>query len=233
VVDAGPNPSLTLDGQRDFQLDVLNGHEPTDAELQAHYTDTFLAAISPDTFRSTRQTLIQHAPWRVMQEIERRDDTVLAVQLQAADGTQTRLTMHRTPEGKLDASTILMAQPCAASVDRDTRLDPALQPQLDWAMAVIGSKGDPPDAELQQHLAPTFLEAVPLPKFREALGQLRALGPFTLRSYEGQPESRELIARVGLRTGEEARLSLSIEPGQPHRITGFLVLTQLPCRLGS
>lgn len=229
VVDAGQDPDLTLDGLRDYQLQLLNGREPTDAELQARYTGTFLAAISPDKFRSTQRSLEERGHWRIAGEVERRDDTVLAVQLIAADGTQARLTMHRAASGKLDASTILLAQACAPAVTIDSTLEPALRSHLDWAMALLASEKDPSDAELRDHLAPSFLEMVPLGEFRSGLGQLRALGPYSLRSYEGAPNRIQLAARVGLRTGEEARLSLSIEPREPHRITGFSIFTQAPC----
>jgi hypothetical protein len=228
-VAGGP---LSLDGHRDWVLGVLNGEiEATDGALAARYSDGFRDAVPPATFRKTHEPLLAVAPWRVVQEIERRGDDVLGVQIQAADGTQARLTLHRQADGRLDASTILRAVDCAPLVDKGTPLDAVLATQLDWVMELLAGDDTPSADELERHFAPSFLQAVPVQRLRELLPQVRDLRPFTLRHYEGQPGPRTLTARLGVRSGEEARLTLTIEPDAPHRITGFAVFTQQPCRI--
>ena len=174
--------------------------------------------------------LRSQAPWSVLTEVERRGTEVLAVQIMSKEGSQARLTLHRGADGRIDASTILTAVPCAGPVDAATNLAPDLRAQLTWVTTLLSSASAPSDAELRDRLSPTFLAAIPPEQFRAALAQLRALGPFTIRSYEGSPAPLNLTARVGVRTGEEARLELTIELGSSHRITAFAIRTQPPCR---
>lgn len=232
-VAAGPSTfPLTLDGHRDWNLAVLNGEiSVSNEELKARYTDEFVAAVSPERFRSTSEQLIAMAPWRILAEVERRGEDVLAVQLGSETGEQARLTIHRSPSGEADGTTILLALPCADPVAGDTQLDEALAESLRWVTELLESRSAPTEDELRQRFAPSFLSAVPPERLRAGLPQLRALGPYRLRSFEGPPSAYGLTARVGVRTGEEARLSLSVEPHPPHRITGFSVFTQPPCRI--
>jgi hypothetical protein len=65
------------------------------------------------------------------------------------------------------------------------------------------------------------------------LADIRKLAPFTVRGYEGTPAARTLQARLGIRTGEEARLSLALDAADPPRITALALFTQAPCRLPS
>ena len=223
---------LTLDGHRDWTIAVLNGDiEPSDEAMEARYTDDFLAAISPKEFRAVSAQLTPMAPWEALTEVERRDEEVLAVQLASASGEQVRLTLHRTPSGKLDGSTVLAAAPCADPVPADTKLDGPLGDAHAWVTELLASSSSPTDEELRQRFAPSFLAEVTPDRLRAGLPQLRALGPYTLRSFEGPPLPFSLTARVGLRSGEEARLALAVETDPPHRITGFSVFTQAPCRL--
>ena len=222
---------LTLDGYRDWRLAVINAEiEATDGELERRYTEEFLAAVPPETFRENSEALIDLGPWTVLREIERREN-VLVVQLQAPGDQQARVTVMTGPDGRAVASTILMAEPCAEAVAADVALDPALAGQLEWVKALLASTEEPSEQELRDHLAPSFLSAVPVDDFKAALGQVRALGPYTYRHHEGSPLSSSLTMRVGMRTGEEARLTLAIEPRAPHRITGFAIRPQQPCRI--
>lgn len=232
-VTAGPSTfPLTLDGHRDWNVAVLNGEvAATDEEMQARYSEDFVKAVSPEKFRSASEPLIALAPWRIISEVERRGEEVLAVQLASATGEQARLTIHRDSTGQVDGSTILAAVPCAEAVATDTKINEPLNDTLGWVTELLGTTSTPSDDELRQRFAPSFLASVPPERLRLGLPQLRDLGPYTLRSFEGPPSTFSLTARVGIRTGEEARLTLAIEPDAPHRITGFSVFTQQPCRI--
>ena len=231
AVVTGNEFPLTLDGHRDWQLALVNGDVgATEDEVRGRYSDEFLAAVPPSQVLRTREAVASLGPWGVLREIERRDD-VLAVQLRGRDDEQARLTLMVGDDGKLVASTILRAEPCADAVPADTELAAPLAAQLDWVKHLLASTSQPSETELRDHFAPTFLSAVPVDQFIAALGQVRALGPYTYRHHEGAPLSSSLTMRVGLRTGEEARLTLAVEPQPPHRITGFAVKTQQPCRL--
>lgn len=234
-VTTGPSTfPLTLDGHRDWYVAVLNGQEaPTNEEIEARYSESFVQAVSPEKFRSTSEPLIAMAPWRIISEVERRGEEVLAVQLASRSGEQARLTIHRDPTGQVDASTILAAVPCADPVPIDTEIDGPLRDRFGWITELLGTTSTPSDDELRRRFAPSFLSAVPPERLRVGLPVLRDLGPYTLRSFEGPPSAHSLTARVGVRTGEEARLSLAIEPEPPHRITGFSVFTQPPCRMST
>src|SRR5439155_11887527 len=132
-VTAGGEYPLTLDGQTQWQLAVLNSTiQPSDAEIRSRYSKRFMAAVPVDKFRSENDTVQRRGPWRVLGEIERRDERVLAVQLISANGEQVRLTMHRASDGRFDASTILAAVPCAEAVDVSTPLSAELGGQLTW-----------------------------------------------------------------------------------------------------
>lgn len=223
---------MTLVGHRDWNVAVLNGEvRATDEELEARYSEDFVKAVSPAKFRSTSEQLIAMAPWRIISEVERRGEEVLAVQLASRGGEQVRLTLHRNSTGEVDGSTILAAVPCADPVATDVVLDGPLNDTLGWITELLETTMTPSDDELGQRFSPSFLSSVPPERFRALLPQLRNLGPYSLRSFEGPPSAFGLTARVGLRTGEEARLSLSIEPDQPHRVLAFSVLTQPPCRI--
>jgi hypothetical protein len=231
VASAGREFPMTLDGQRDWMVAVVNGDiEATDEELKDRFSEEFLSSVPPETLRQTFESVIELAPWTVLSEVERREN-VLAVQLQGAGARQARLTMMTGSAGRVEASTILMAEPCAEAVPADAPLEPALAGQLEWTKALLASTGEPSDQELVEHLAPSFLSAVPVAEFRVALEQVRALGPFTYRHHEGPPLESSLTMRVGIRTGEEARLTLATETRPPHQVTGFVVRTQQPCRL--
>ena len=233
-VAAGTEPALTLDGQTAWQLGILNGTlHPTDADIKVRFTDSFLAAVPPAKFRSEVAPLGSRGPWRVLAEVERRDDTVLAVQLVSAGEEQVRLTLHRAGNGRFDGSTILAAVPCAAAVDPSMPLSPQLADQLAWTKQVLASSSELSDDELRQRFAPSFLAQVPLAELPSAIAKLRALGPYTFRNYEGPPSTYQLMARVGVRTGEEARLTLAVETTTPHRITALAIFTQAPCTLAN
>src|SRR5947209_1554626 len=126
-VTANGDYPLTLDGQTQWQLALLNSTiHPSDAEIRSRYSASFVAAVPVSKFRSTVDTVARRGPWRVLKEIERRDDRVLAVQLAAANGEQARLTLYRTTGGPFEGSTILFAGPCAPAVDAATPLSPEL-----------------------------------------------------------------------------------------------------------
>lgn len=226
---------LTLDGHVAWQLATLNGDaDVTEEVYEQRYSKAFRDAVPLSEFRSVGDAggLRELGPWRILREVERRGDEVLAVQLGARSGEQLRLTIQRRPDGRLDASTILRAEACADALDPTVPLAPALAGQFEWVMTSLLAGGTPPsDAELSERFAASFLSAVPPPQLREALDRITGLGPYTLRSFEGQPTDVSLAARLGVRTGEEARLTLSVSPADPQQITGLVVRTQPPCRL--
>lgn len=222
-----------LDDLRDWQVNVLNGDvEATDDAVRQRYSAAFLAAVPPSTFRRGAESLRPLGPWRLGPEIERRGDDVLATQLLGGGGEEVRLTILRGPDGRIDASTVLRAVPCADATDPTVPIATPLADRLAWALGTFRAGADPTDDELTERLAPTFLAELPVAEVRDGLGKIRALGPFRFRSYEGAPLATSLVARLGLRTGEEARLTLGVEPDAPHRITSLTVLTQPPCRTG-
>jgi hypothetical protein len=223
----------TLDGHRDWMLALFNGEiQPTDSELEQRFTPEFLQAVSPNQVRNYAESLKARKPWRVLREVERRESRVLAAQLVSTSGEQARLTLQREPGGRLSASTILVATPCAQPVDPATvSLPEPIAGQFAWFFALINRQDDVTDDEINGHLALAFLAEFPPDRFRLALGQIRGIGPFTLRSYEGAPLSTGVIARLGVRTGEEARFTLAVDPTSPGRITGAQVMTLQPCRL--
>lgn len=202
-------------------------------QLRARFSDDFVKGVPPKEFRSTSKSLTAMAPWRIISEVERRGEEVLAVQLASATGEQARLTIHRDSTGQVDGSTILIAVPCADPVALGTKIDEPLNDSLDWITELLRTTSTPSEDDLRQRFSPTFLSAVPPERLRGGLPQLRDLGPYTLRSFEGSPTAFSLTARFGVRTGEEARLTLVVEPAPPHRITGFSVFTQAPCRVST
>lgn len=223
---------MTLDGDRDWMLAAFNGEaEPTDGDFRARYSAGFLAHVPPAKMRALVDTLQPKRPWRVLQEVERRADDVLAVQLVGRDDEQARLTMRVGADRKIVAATVLMATPCAPAAPADAPLSPDLAARLGWVKKVIDSGHVPDDDELRATFSPSFLAAVPVDKTRAALEQIHALGPFTYRSYEGPPRERSLTMRVGVSTGEEARLTLTVDPPPARTISGLTVQTQQPCRL--
>ncbi len=225
--------SLTLDGHRDWFLAVLNRQiEPTDEAFRSRYSDSFLAAVPPDEFRQALATVSPMGPWRQLEEIERRGETILAVQLAAPGKEQSRLTFALGNDGRVQGSTILMATHCAEAVDPAIPLSPGLAQQLAWVQELLGSDREVSDEELQARFAPSFLSSVSPDKFRAGLVQLRELGPYSLRGFEGAPLAASLAARVGVRSGEEARLTLSVEASGAARISGLEIRTQQPCRIG-
>ena len=229
---SGEDMPLTLDGHRDWMLAVLNGRtSPTDDAIRSRYSTTFLGAVPPDELRRVIEEVRRLGPWRILAEVERRGEEVVAVQLVAADGQQARLTLRLGAGGRVEASTILLATPCAAPVPATTPLSPPLADQLSWTQELLASDRAPSDDELRGHFAASFLSAVPLDQLRGGIDQIRELGPLTLRSFEGPPSEHALTARLGVRTGEEARLSLTVAAQPPHQITGLTVLTQQPCRI--
>jgi hypothetical protein len=188
-------------------------------------------AVSPAAFRRTAKQVQDRGPWRVHSEVERRGQEALAVQLVSENGEQSRLTLHRTDDGRLDGATALLAQPCAPAPPPETALAPPLAAQLDWIkQKPLASADGLSDDEIAGHFAPSFLSAVPRDKIRADLAKISTLGPYTFRHYEGPATPVSLVLRVGVRTAEEARLSLAVEPQAPHRITTFSVLTQPPCQ---
>jgi hypothetical protein len=234
MVDTADAWPLTIEGHRDWLLAVVNAeHEPDDAELEARLDDTFLREVPPESFRATTRQITPLGPWMVAAEVERRD-RALALQLLAADGDQqARLSLALGDDGRLAGALVLLAAPCAAELvePAQVELTPALQERLDWLLAVVADERTVSDEELAEVIDPSFLQAMPGDEMRTALAEVAALGPLSLRWYEGAPSSSELVARVGILSGEEARLRLAIEPDPPHRITGASVLTQEPCEL--
>src|SRR5437763_9318305 len=74
-VTAGGEYPLTLDGQTQWQLALLNSTiQPSDAEIRSRYSPPFLAAVPVDKFRSTNDTVRRRGPWRELSEIERRGE---------------------------------------------------------------------------------------------------------------------------------------------------------------
>lgn len=234
MVDTADVWPLTIEGQRDWLLTIINGaHEPDDAELRARLDDTFLRAVPPGAFRATTRQITPLGPWTVATEVERRDGT-LALQLLAADGEQqARLSLTLAEDGRLSGALVLLADSCASELvePASVALAPALQERLDWILAVVADGRTLSDEELTDVIDPAFLQALPGDEMRTAIAEVAALGPLTMRWFEGEPGPTELIARVGIFTGEEARLRLSIEPDPPHRIAGASVLTWAPCAL--
>jgi len=232
AAQSGNDFPLTIDGHRDWTLAFLNRQlDVSDAEYRRRYSDSFVAAVPLDTFRETSTQVAAGGPWSILREVERRDDSVLVVQLGASSGEQLRLTLHRATDGRLDASTVLATVPCAAPVPPDAKLAPALQEQLGWLEALLASSRTPPTDEVAAHLAPTFLRQTGgSGSFVGILPVLRRLGPYTRRSFEGPPRELGLTARLGINTGEEARLTLEVERGGPHRISSFGIVTAQPCR---
>src|SRR4051794_5605737 len=150
-VTANGDYPLTLDGQTQWQLAVINSAiHPSDAEYRSRYSPRFVAAVPVSKFRSSVDTVARRGPWRVLTEIERRDDRVLAVQLAAPNGEQARLTLYRTTDGRFDGSTILFATPCAPAVDAATPLSAELGDQLAWIRGVLASSARVSDAELEE-----------------------------------------------------------------------------------
>lgn len=230
-LDAGGS---SLDRLRDWQVAVLNGDaEATDDAVRERYSASFLAAVPPSTFREGAAALGPLGPWRLGPEIERRGDEVLAVQLVGAGGEEARLTILRGAGGRIDGSTILRATPCAAAGDPEAPIAAPLADRLEEALGLFRDGPDPTDEELAERFASSFLAELPPTRLRAALDQIRAIGPFRVRNFEGQPVQTSLVARLGVRTGEEARLTLGIEPDAPHRITTLTLLTQPPCRTSS
>lgn len=230
-VAAGDYP-LTLDGHRDWFLDVLNGRDPSDTELEGRLAGSFLAAVPPEQFRRINDSVQSRAPWRVLREVERRDEQTLAIQLVNEDGDQLRLSFAVGGEGKVFHAVVLSAVPCGEVIPAgEAELAPPLAERLDWALVAVNGGGDFSDEELASVLAPSFIDGMPPPQFRAVLERIREIGPLTQRHYEDRPTETALFLRVGVHTGEEARLTLNIERDSPHRIIGFAVLTQQPCRL--
>ena len=229
---SGADLPLTLDGHVDWELAALNGKiSMTDAEIRSRFSNDFVAAIPPDTFRETTKQVARLAPWRVLAEVERRDQTVLAVQLAAEGGEQARLTLLVGDDGRVDASTILMATSCAEALAADTALSPPLAQQLEWVRSRLAEGTVPTDDELRARFSPSFLASVPVGQLRQGFEQLQSIGPYTMRAFEGRPSDWQLNARLGVKTGEEARLVLAVDMAPPHQITGFGVRTQQPCRM--
>lgn len=230
-VAAGDFP-LTLDGHRDWFLEVLNGADPSDSELERRLAVTFLDAVPPEEFRKINDSVQSGAPWRVLREVERRDEQTLALQLVNGDRDQMRLSFSVGAEGRLTAAMVLSAVPCGeVTPPGEAEVAPPLAERLDWVLAAVNGGGDYSDEEIASVLAPSFVDAMPPAQFRTVLEQVRAIGPLTKRHYEDRPTETTLFLRVGIHTGEEARLTLSIERDTPHRITRFSFLTQQPCRL--
>lgn len=224
----------SLDRLRDWQVAVLNGDvEASDEAIGERYSASFLAAVPASSFRDGAEALRPMGPWRLGHEIERRGDDVLAVQLVGAGGEEARLTILRGAGGRIEGSTILRATPCAVAVDPEAPIAAPLADRLEQALAFFREGNDPSDEELAERFAPSFLAELPPAGLRAALEQVRALGPFRVRSYEGEPLPASLVARLGVRTGEEARLTLGVEPDAPHRITTLTVFTEQPCRTSS
>ena len=221
---------MTLDGQRDWLLATLNGHNPSDDEIRSRFTDAFLAAVPPTKLRDEDRQVQKLGPWHIQSEVERRDHA-LAVQLVATSGQQARLTVALDAEGKIDGSTVLFTTPCATAVKpADAHLDGTLATQLQWYLAVIGGNQDPSVDEVAAHVAPNVLDQIGgASGFVAELPRVRAIGPFTPRAFEGMPTSTELNLRVGVLTGEEARVHILIEPDAPHRMLSASILTQQPC----
>jgi hypothetical protein len=234
VVDTAGAWPLTIEGHRDWLLAIINGeHEPDDAELRARLDETFLQAVSPESFRAATRQITPLGPWTVATEVERRD-AALALQLLAGDGEQqARLSLALADDGRLAGALVLLASSCSAELvePASVELAPALGERLDWLLDGVADGRTPSDEELAAVMDPAFLQALPGDEMRTALAEVAALAPLTLRWYEGSPGPTELTARVGIVSGEEARLRLSIEPGPPHRITGASVLTREPCGL--
>src|SRR4051812_46724419 len=66
-VTANGDYPLTLDGQTQWQLAVLNGTiHPSDADIRSRYSSPFLAAVPPSKFRSANETVAARGPWRVL-----------------------------------------------------------------------------------------------------------------------------------------------------------------------
>lgn len=227
-VAAGDFP-LTLDGHRDWFLRVMNGHVPSDAELEERLALSFLQAIPSEEFRQVFDSVHAGAPWRTIREIERREQQTLAVQVVDAEGDQSRLSFAVGGEGKIVHAVVLAAVPCGEVIPPDdVDLAPPLAQRLEWLWAAANGETDPSEEEIASVLHPSFMAPV---EFRSGLQSLRTLGPLTKRHYEDRPTDRALFLRVGINSGEEARLSLHTEREAPHRITGFSFLTQQPCRL--
>jgi hypothetical protein len=101
--------------------------------------------------------------------------------------------------------------------------------QLAWIKGVLASSARLSDAEIEEHFSPSFLAHVPPNQLRANTEKLRALGPYSFRNYEGPPTAAQLAARVGVFSGEEARLTLAVDTEAPNRISGFAIFTQPPC----
>lgn len=233
AADGARDYPLTLDGHLDWQLALVNREiRPSDEEYARRFTPDFVAAVPLEEFLTGVKQLRAQAPWRVLTEVERRGDSVLAVQIQAADGTQARLTFRRGAAGRVDASTILIAEACAAALPIGTTpVPPAIAGQWAWVRDLVMSDRPVTEAELRDHLAPSFLAAVPPDEFRRQTTILGQLGPLTERAFEGQPSAMILKEGLGTGTGEEARLELAVELPAPHRIVGMTVRTERPCEI--
>jgi hypothetical protein len=223
---------LTLEGHRDWFLAFLTGYEPDSAEYEARLAPNFVDAVSFERFMELKRTLPAQGAVRILREVERRGETVLAVQLVSATDDQIRLSMRLADDGRVNAAVILTTVPCADPVLADGgELAPPLRAALDWLIDVANSERELPDEELERMFTPEFLAAVPPEQFRQLTEQLRGIGPLSPRHFEGQPTATSLHLRVGVNTGEEARVAVTIEATEPHRISGATVLTQQPCRL--
>ncbi|HUQ39762.1 MAG TPA: Cpe/LpqF family protein [Acidimicrobiales bacterium] len=233
VTTEGAGFPLTLDGHRDWQVALMNGEiQLSGEEFIKRFAPNFVVEVPFSTFIRTAKELQSKAPWRVLAEVERRGDEVLAVQLVAADGTQARFTIHLYELGKVDSSTILIARPCAGELAvAGTALPPSIAGQWEWARDILTTNRAVTDEEVRDHLSPSFIRQMGPEEFRMQVAQLRRIGPFTVRSFEGRPSPVLLRARVGVSTGEEARLELAVELPAPHRVVGLTVLTQTPCEM--
>lgn len=231
-IQPGSGEPLTLDSHRDWILDVLNGRrEATDDAVRTRFSRTFLDAVPPDEVRATFDQIDRLRPWRILAELERHDDAMLVVQLVSDEGEQARLTLAVGPDGRIDGATILMATPCADRVEPDASLSEPLAQHLAWVLDLLASDRDLSDEEIAERFAPSFLDTFAPDELRSGLSDLRRPRPYSVRHFEGQPTERSLTARVGTRTGEEGRLTLSVDPEPPHRITALGIQMQPPCQI--
>lgn len=219
-----------LGGNRDWLVALVNGEiDPDDAELERRFAASFLATVPPDDIRSLPEDLAGSAPWRLLGEVERRDDA-LAVGLVGADGQQARLTLAVDGDGRMIGATVLMARPCSIVGAEAATLPSPLADRLAWALDAVAADRRLTDAELSEHLDGSFLAAVPAEEMRRRFDEVRALAPLHVRGYEGALTTSDVVvALVGIRTGEEARLTVRISPDAPHRITELTLLTEQPC----
>ncbi len=232
AVDAPSTLPLTLDGHRDWLIDYFNGaHSPSQHEIEARFTKSFLAEAQPRDLRESAATLSEPGTrWWVLEEVDRRDH-LLATQLVGHNADQAQLTIVVADDGRIIDARVQRALACDAVAPDDVTLAPPLAARLQQVLDLLNGDHDITDDEIANTFARPFLEERSPRAIRSWFAGGRDVAPFKLRYFQDEPDDVSLTARFAANNGREGELRLFIEPEAPFRITGLLSQLRWPCRV--